>query len=448
MERDVPPGDTAGRSALPTRRGYYVYVTEACNLRCSYCFVKEKHNGRHLTREMAGNVFRFITGEAASLTDLYVHFFGGEPLLQPAMVDYLASELRAWCKDRPIKLRLGITTNGTLLTPSNCEMLTRHGVGVQLSLDGSQRGNDVHRQVMGGTQCGLPFAGAFERVRIADYFVHFGKQRPNCRMTLTVENLPYLSQSIRELHELGFRSFSIIPDADCGAWTPDCLSRYEAEVGKVFEYWAQHREIGVNLIDQTIRKLTVRSVRGHLCRASSTVLGITIDGDIYPCHDFAGRFAADPVERERLLMGNVETGYLPNPREFEDLTVGPDVKSGNGYDCNACWAKWVCARGCPYMNYAHSGEIRRVNATYCATSRINTSLALRWMSILDDYRFFDVKAERARPGRRLRSPSIRDGSPVSGPLDWEGGKPRMPAPIHARASAPGIVGNVMKGEGL
>ena len=34
-------------AAVSTKRGYYVYVTEACNLRCSYCFVKEKTNQRH-----------------------------------------------------------------------------------------------------------------------------------------------------------------------------------------------------------------------------------------------------------------------------------------------------------------------------------------------------------------------------------------------------------------
>ena len=127
--------------------------------------------------------------------------------------------------DTGITLRMGITTNGTLLTVANCEMLQRNGIGVQLSLDGSKQGNDIHRQLMGGTQCGLAKAGAFELVQIGNYMRYFGDTTPNCRMTLTVHNLPYLSNSIRELHAQGFKSFSVIPDADCGVSRPRYLWR-------------------------------------------------------------------------------------------------------------------------------------------------------------------------------------------------------------------------------
>jgi len=415
------------------RRGYYVYITEACNLRCNYCFVKDKLNQRHLTRPMADKVLAFIKDDAAHLKDTYIHFFGGEPLIRPAMVEYLGSELGQWSRDKGIKLKLGVTTNGTLLTAANCEMLKRLGIGVQLSLDGSKQGNDVHRQVMGGTQVGRAAAGAFELVQVQNYIKYFGGSRPNCRMTVTIHNLKYLSQSVRELHALGFRSFSVIPDADCGAWTEEHLPEYEREVDRLFQYWRDHRDVSINTIDQTIEKLKRKKVQTHLCQVGKTLFGITVDGDIYPCHDFSGRFATVPEEREKLLIGNVEKGFTKNQFEFENLTVDGRVKSGAGHDCATCWAKWVCSRACPYMNYAHSGDIRTVNATYCATTRINATLALRWMSVLGDFTFLnagDLQAAKNQAGRALMSAmGGADGAPFG---RNKAGKPLLPGPAQLR----------------
>lgn len=307
----MTPESPKASQAHGSKRGYYIFVTEACNLRCSYCFVRDKQNHRHLTDELGDKTVEFIVEDAATAKSVYVHFFGGEPLIRPAVVDRLAARLRSWGRNSETEVRLGITTNGTLLTTANCEMLKRHDIGVQLSLDGGKTGNDIHRQFMGGTQSGLRPSGAFDLVKIENYVRYFGRGRPNCRMTVTVHNLPYLSQSIRELHEIGFKSFSLIPDADCGDWTASHLARYEREMQDVFQYWAEHRELSFNVIDQTISRLVEKKQRRHLCPAGSTILGITVDGDLYPCHDFAGRFWPDPACRESLLLGNVETGAEP-----------------------------------------------------------------------------------------------------------------------------------------
>ncbi len=393
----ILPPQSSGNGGLPTRRGYYIYITEACNLRCSYCFVKNKQNNRHLTMPTATKLIDFIAEDAASLSSVYVHFFGGEPLLRPAMVDYLAGRLHSWSAERTIELRLGITTNGTLLTTANCEMLRKHAIGVQLSLDGSKEGNDIHRQLMGGTQCGLRAAGSFDRVNIANYISYFGKGSPNCRMTLTVHNLPYLHQSIRELHKLGFKSFSIIPDCDSATWTPARFAEYEDVMEKAFEYWLRHPDIWVNAIDKTIKALLTKKRRRCLCQVGKSIVGITVDGELYPCHDFSGQFASDPAQRQALMIGDVNTGYNANVQQFADMSIGPDLKSGCGYDCTTCWAKWACARGCPYMNYVRSGDIRVVNSAYCATQRVDALLALKWMGSADQVRF--SYSDNGRGGR-------------------------------------------------
>jgi len=356
---------------------------------------------------MAASIVDFIVRESVGLKRVYVHFFGGEPLIRPDIVNYLAGALRN--RVSGIVLRFGITTNGTLLTTRNCEMLKRHGIGVQLSLDGSQDGNDVHRQVMGGTQSGLRKAGAFDLVKISNYLEYFGGEFPNCRMTVTPANVEYLSRSIRELHERGFKSFSLIPDADGGKWTPEKLTAYEGEMDHLFGYWANTPDISVNAIERTLIGLLARRTQPHLCHVGNSVIGITIEGDVYPCHDFAGRFASDPSERKRLLLGNVTT---PDTHLAAERIPWDSARSANGYDCKRCWAKWVCAKGCPYMNYSVTGAMNTVNATYCSTTRINSDLALRWLSVLDEFRLVSVGVPNGRVRRghlktRLASPESK-----------------------------------------
>jgi radical SAM protein with 4Fe4S-binding SPASM domain len=246
-------------------------------------------------------------------------------------------------------------------------------------------------------------------VQIDNYIRYFGRKQPNCRMTLTVHNLPYLSQSIEELHNRGFKSFSVIPDSDCGQWDSEHFAEYESEMSKVFQYWSRHNDISVNTIEQTIMKLVKKQEKRNLCPVGRGIVGITVDGDIYPCHDFAGKFACDAATRAEMILGNVCEGYLPRRREACDPVLLREVVSGNGHNCSTCWARWACSRGCPYMNYARTGDIRTANAVYCATMRINATLALQWMSALGQFRF--VPLNRNTSGKAVqRVVALNDGT--------------------------------------
>lgn len=120
------------------------------------------------------------------------------------------------------------------------------------------------------------------------------------------------------------------------------------------------------------------------------MLGITVDGEIYPCHDFSGHFSKNPEERAALMIGHVDKWYTTNQQKFADMSY-TKKHSGNGYDCTKCWARWTCGHGCPYMNYARTHDIFEVNATYCSTNRIHATIALRWMSSLDEHKFVGKK---------------------------------------------------------
>lgn len=389
-----------GSAGLRTaNRGYYVYMTEACNIRCNYCFVDDKHNHNHLfdpvsyereagKDDMLLKVVDWILKDPDGRSSKYVHFFGGEPLIRAKSIDRFCQLM----KDRaPIEvpgcsITYGITTNGTLLTEENCLMMKKWNIGVQMSLDGSEEGNDVHRQIMGGDQKAQGMTqnqneethgrkyGAFKMVKIDNYLKHFGT---NARMTLTVHNLKYLVKSVDDLRERGFKSFSVIPDSDAGEWNAH-LEEYRDQIEKLWLYSLDHPDVLINFIHDVNSKLMkANEMPEHLCQAGRNVVGISVSGALWPCHDFLGKFSKDPAEVSALQIGHIDQGWTTNTEKFSDLKCDDEIKSGAGHDCKTCHAKTVCERGCPYVNYTSTGVVKTVSEAYCRLTRINVDIGLR-----------------------------------------------------------------------
>lgn len=435
-----------GHDVLKTQnKGYYVYVTEACNLRCGYCFVTDKQNDRHLPDDMVEKVLDFIMNDTEGQKSKYVHFFGGEPLIRAKTVDRMAGRLKEWAAEHKCELRLGITTNGTMLTEDNCEMLKRHGIGVQLSVDGSEEGHNVHRQIMGGSQVGLAPSGAFHLIKFENYFKYFGGKSPNCRMTVTPQNLEYLLRSLQELSELhGFKSFSVVGEGD-SVWSKADIQRYREMMEKVFHWWAteaRKKDIIVNVIKSAMDKLGNRKITDHLCQAGRNVIGITVDGEIFPCHDYSGKFSKDPEQRKSLLLGTITGGYTSNVKNYESHKVFEEgelrVKSGAGYDCLTCHARFACEKGCPYMNRSSTGDDWTVSPNYCEFNRIHTDLALRFVMQLEGEYTLYTKAQVRELNTKIenlaKGQQGRPFTPSAPPKAGNGHKRHDPSFIVGRAT--------------
>jgi radical SAM protein with 4Fe4S-binding SPASM domain len=102
-------------------------LTQACNLTCRHCYQDAQHKplGDELTTAQKLNA----VDQMADNFVPFVAFAGGEPLVSPDLWPVLER-----CRERG--LHVTVATNGTLLTPSNCERLRDAGVKyVEVSLD-------------------------------------------------------------------------------------------------------------------------------------------------------------------------------------------------------------------------------------------------------------------------------------------------------------------------
>ena len=124
----------------PSLRYLELQLTHRCNLRCRHCYL-----GPPRPEELALEDALAITREFAAHGGMRLLISGGEPLLYPALREFIA-------ETKGLKLRRVLLTNGTLLTAATMRWLQVEEL--QVSLDGWRHGHDRLR----GT-------GSFDRTR-------------------------------------------------------------------------------------------------------------------------------------------------------------------------------------------------------------------------------------------------------------------------------------------
>lgn len=123
-------------------QGVKIHVSNTCNLRCKYCYAHGGNYGEKdslMTVPIAQKVVEFIE-KSDQLNELkYITFFGGEPLMNPDVIEYICE--KTYQKGMMYLLQ----TNGTLLDDSILQLLTKYKIDVTVSLDGPKEINDFNR---------------------------------------------------------------------------------------------------------------------------------------------------------------------------------------------------------------------------------------------------------------------------------------------------------------
>lgn len=113
---------------------YTILPTFACNARCIYCY-EEGMKPVSMTEETQAQTLRFIMNTRRT-KNVRLHWFGGEPLLRPDVIDRICLGLR----EAEIPYRSGMISNGSLITPEIIEKMTGlwRLMEIQISMDGAE----------------------------------------------------------------------------------------------------------------------------------------------------------------------------------------------------------------------------------------------------------------------------------------------------------------------
>ena len=119
---------------------FHIFTTLDCNARCFYCFEK-RLPGSDMTMETASRVIDYMQEEANG--DLIrIVWFGGEPLFNYPIIDFIADGLR----ERGLQFESDVITNGLLFDKSLVKVAKNlwNVKKVQITIDGTRH---VYRKV-------------------------------------------------------------------------------------------------------------------------------------------------------------------------------------------------------------------------------------------------------------------------------------------------------------
>ncbi len=345
-----------------------LHVSHDCNLRCRYCFADE--GAYHAAREVmsfgtAKAAIDFLLEKSGRRKVLEVDFFGGEPLMNFDVVKrtvYYAKEEGA---KRGKKFLFTTTTNGLLLDEERAAFLNEEMENVVLSLDGRKEIHDAVRKTVNGKGS---FDAVFEKIK---KFVEIrGDKHYYVRGTFTAKNLDF-SKDVLFLADSGFESISLEPvvtDIEDLKIGEEHLPAIEREYEKLCDEYIRREAEGKGFLffhfHVDLEGAPCLQKKVSACGAGNEYFSVVPNGDIYPCHQFAGD--------KDFRMGNVFTGELdPVLRaKFARSCLFTRKK------CADCFAKFLCSGGCSANNYHYCGDIEEPYPITCAMMKKRLECAM------------------------------------------------------------------------
>ena len=345
-----------------------LHVSHDCNLRCKYCFADEGayHSVREtMSFEVAKSAIDFLLENSGNRKVLEVDFFGGEPLMNFDVVKRTVYYAKAEAEKRGKRFLFTTTTNGLLLDDETIRFFNEEMENVVLSLDGRKEVHDAVRKTVNGK-------GSFDAVieKIKKFVRCRGDKHYYVRGTFTAKNLDF-SKDVLFLADEGFDSISVEPvvtDIPELQIREEHLSQIEREYEALCDEYVKREAEGKGFhffhFNIDLEGGPCLSKRVSACGAGNEYFSVVPNGDIYPCHQFAGD--------RKWRMGNVTEGRLDGDirKQFAQSCLFTRKK------CGDCFAKFICSGGCNANNYHYNGDIDTPYEMTCAMMKKRIECAM------------------------------------------------------------------------
>lgn len=371
-------------------QGVCLHVAHCCNLRCAYCYADAGSFGRErqiMTRPVMIRAMDFAFEASGSANALDFGFFGGEPLLNAALIREAVTYAKAEAIRRGKRVTFSMTSNATLLTPSIMEFLHTEQFSLIFSIDGPRATHDRMRQTR---------SGHGSHARVLRHLKQFARRYSGdftVRGTFT-RTTPNFADQVVFLNDQGFQNVSVEP-AQLHPSNPHAiyseadLLRVQAEYARLTDIYVERLLQGSPLrffhFDYVLRKLLAPAPMHTQCGAGGGYIAITPDGKIFPCFE--------AVVEEENCIGDIENGFDDAKRlRFQRLHA--DVRTG----CRPCWLRYFCGGGCHALNIRYNGNIHTPYAPYCRLMKLRFELCAWILAEIMNRRHDGVERVRRHVG--------------------------------------------------
>lgn len=318
-----------------------LFLTNNCNLRCTYCFQSHDREDNVMSEGILEKVFEYIKNTFESnknLNALSFVMFGGEPLLTLSKYKFFFDTVREYCKQNEYGYTTQIITNGVLINESNLKILVENNCrNIQITLDGIKEVHDKTRKFRNGK-------GSFDSVVNGIKLVQSSKELPPpiIRINITQNNYDRVIELIEYLETNKmtrcYVDFGIVFDSkiSSGNSTFDEINIK----GKMLNLWKVLKDKKFNFDVRPSRKWIYC---GAYCENHIT---IDVDGSLYKCWDV--------VKEEEFKLGNIMNFNAIDVDKYTKW-ISRSIKVKD--ECGVCPYLPVCGFGCANLGYQQNGDI-------------------------------------------------------------------------------------------
>jgi uncharacterized protein len=410
----------AARAQAMRPRAFSLELTKGCNLRCGYCYYAARDDAYDPRETMSADVAErsidMLLREGPPGEAVHVHLFGGEPLLNFALLRHAVEygERRAAECGRAITFE--VTTNGTRFSAEVIEFLNAHAVDVGVSFDGPPLVQDAARPALSGSSYdkAAPGIRAFLASRAGTALA----AKAHCSVVVTRRELD-LVKIVEHLEELGFERIILTPATDLGGHAhglrmedlPAVLAAYDALARRCEQRRREGRRATVTWFDNLMGRLLSGERKTEFCQGGMEYLGVAANGDVSLCYRF--------YENDEFKMGSVQGGI---DRGVTERLLSLPLEKRPA--CGSCWARYFCGGGCHHENLISSGGLGEPNPVTCEILRHTMGRTLETWARLSR----DGKVAQRRP-----VPGAQEGKAMEQtPIGLED-KPKTKPSCHVRA---------------
>ncbi len=323
-------------------------TTEACNLRCRYCYQKN-FPSNFMPAELAIDSIRGAIAHGAD--SLALTFFGGEPLLAADTIFEVLTEARRLERETGVFITAKSPTNGVLLDESIIERAKELRLFLSLSFDGTREAQDAGRITETGES-------SFDQAQNALLQLVAARLPFAVYSVVTPHNVRWLAKSRQWLWDQGARI--LISALDYTAdWDSNAIRELQQQYQKVGQFYRKilkaREDFHLEPFDSRIAQWT-RASNWKTCSPGINSITVGPDGTFYGCVEYFYR-RMNPIGHAKTWLSR------------EALMTLSQDRSGQPAECISCGVQDRCNNTCACVNLRTTGSVKMPPESLCHTEQ-------------------------------------------------------------------------------
>lgn len=298
-------------------------VTDACNLRCTYCYQINKSTHKmpfevaqkfiEMLLENDENTQQYIDTRCSDA--IVIEFIGGEPFLEVELMDqimeYFIKRMIETNHLWQYNWRISISSNGVLyFEPKVQEFIKKwmDHLSFNISIDGNKQLHDACRIFPDGS-------GSYDKaIAGVRHFVDVLGGIMGSKMTLAPANVAYTYEAVKGLIDQGYNDINLNCVFEKG-WIEEHATILYNQLKELSNYVLNNNledDLYISMYEENMFHPKDRSDTQNWCGGNGAMISVDWKGDIYPCIRYMESSLGNQVEP--IIIGNVNTGIMTDAK--------------------------------------------------------------------------------------------------------------------------------------